>query len=206
MPVNSNKFSNTTALAKAYDDFARSMYSNFEKVMMQIPCEAPITSRYSLARTCDDCKAAYKRWLCTVAIPRCEDVSSTNPNALLRNARQEFPNGTKLDEAFVNTLRPALLASRNEWIDETIAPGPYKEILPCDDLCYTLVQSCPASIGFGCPLPDDPRFQNSYGRRSDGEGACNFPISATFVGGSTALAARWLTLAATLIVSLLSVV
>ncbi|PKS10744.1 hypothetical protein jhhlp_002501 [Lomentospora prolificans] len=201
VPANSNKFSNATALAKAYDDYARSMYQNFEKAMMQIPCEAPITAQYSLARTCDDCKRAYKTWLCTVAMPRCEDISSTNPNALIRNAQQEFPNGTKLEDAFIKQLAaqsPALLASRNSWIDEEIAPGPYKEVLPCDDLCYNLVQSCPAALGFGCPLPKDENFKFSYAQRGGGQGACNFPISATFTGGSMAIATSWTMLLAAL--------
>lgn len=199
MPANSNKFSNTSALAKAYDDFAKTMYANFEKAMQQIPCEAPVTARYSLARTCDDCKVAYKNWLCTVAIPRCEDLSSTNANALIRNAQQEFPNGTKLDGSFVNNLRetegPGVLFSRHSWVDEVIAPGPYKEILPCDDLCYQIVQSCPASMGFKCPVPDDDNFKFSYAQRS--EEACNFPISATFVsGGKTAVASGMVLVAA----------
>lgn len=170
------------------------MYSNFEKVIQQIPCEAPVTSQYSLARTCDDCKAAYKNWLCTVAIPRCEDFSSDNRHALIRNAEQEFPNGTSLDEALIKELRgkaPGHLASRNAWIDEEIAPGPYKEVLPCDDICYNLVQSCPADIGFACPLPggDDGMFAMSYAKR-DGEGSCNDPGSDEVGSEAATLVAR----------------
>ncbi|KAG9818558.1 hypothetical protein KCU77_g17340, partial [Aureobasidium melanogenum] len=37
-------------------------------------------------------------------------------------------------------------SSRNPTIIvDTIAPGPYKEVLPCQDLCYSLVRSCPAA-------------------------------------------------------------
>ncbi|SPO00699.1 related to Ca2+ channel [Cephalotrichum gorgonifer] len=193
VPANDNKF-NTTSLAKKYDDYARTMYSNFEKAIQQIPCEAPVTSKYSLARSCDDCKIAYKNWLCTVAIPRCEDFSSNNPYALIRNAEQAFPNGTSLDESVINGIgrdKPALLHSRNAWIDEEIAPGPYKEILPCDDVCYHLVQSCPAAMGFGCPLPngDDEMFWGSYAQRKDGEQSCSMPPSSSFVGGAATLTA-----------------
>lgn len=199
VPANNDKF-NTTELAKKYDDYARDMYSNFEKVIQQIPCEAPVTSQYSLARTCDDCKAAYKNWLCAVAIPRCEDFSSDNPHALIRNAGQEFPNGTALGEALVKELEgrgPGLLSSRNAWIDEEIAPGPYKEVLPCDVVCYDLVQSCPADIGFGCPVPggDDGMFAMSYAKRA-GEGSCNAPGSAGVDSSAARLVARGMALVA----------
>ncbi|UNI19129.1 stretch-activated cation channel mid1 [Purpureocillium takamizusanense] len=175
VPGNSNKFNNT-ALAKAYDDYAKSMYANFEKVMMQIPCEAGRTSRYSLAKTCDDCRTAYKRWLCSVSIPRCEDLGSSNAFALVRNAGQAFPNGTKMsDSGFEN--KPYSMVSRNVFIDQKIEPGPYKEMLPCEDICYNVVQNCPAKIGFRCPQPKLVAFNYSYGRR-DSNGstvACNYP-------------------------------
>lgn len=178
VPANEERF-NTTALAKKYDDYAKAMYENFEKVLQQIPCEAPVISKYSLARSCDDCKVAYKNWLCTVAMPRCEDFfDSDNPHVLERNLGQDFPNGTSLDKALVDRLRrekgPAVMASRNAWIDEEIAPGPYKEVLPCDDVCNQLVQSCSAQMQFNCPLPDgdDRMFSKSYARRVD-ERSCN---------------------------------
>lgn len=201
VPANEEKF-NTTSLAKKYDDYAKTMYGHFEKVLQQIPCESPITSKYSLARTCEDCKVAYKNWLCTVAMPRCEDFfGSENRHALERNLGQQFPNGTALDETLVDDLRQrtgvAVMSSRSEWIDEEIAPGPYKEVLPCDDVCYQLVQSCPAKLEFKCPLPgaDDGMFSMSYAQRGD-EGSCNAlgsPIQST---GAAKLAARGLLLAA----------
>lgn len=201
VPANEERF-NTTALAKKYDNYAKTMYGYFEKVLQQIPCEAHVTSQYSLARTCNDCKLAYKSWLCTVAMPRCEDFdSSKNNHALERNLGQEFPNGTTLDEAVVKKLRrdngEAVMTSRNEWIDREIAPGPYKEVLPCDDVCYQLVQSCPAKLEFNCPLRDgdDRMFSKSYAQR-DGEGSCNALASPIQNTGAVKLVARGLLFAA----------
>lgn len=58
-------------------------------------------------------------------------------------------------------------SSRNPAvIDEMIRPGPYKEVLPCEDLCYSLVQSCPAALGFGCPYPGRG-LEADYGARSE---------------------------------------
>jgi len=64
-------------------------------------------------------------------------------------------------------------------IDQQIGPGPYKELLPCIDLCYNLVQSCPASLGFACPL-DGQGLHRSYGRNGSTEGdiTCNYPGAA----------------------------
>jgi calcium channel MID1 len=99
---------------------------------------------------------------------------------------QPFPDGTFLDAAdrAKANLSKALNGSRNPTIDLVIAPGPYKEILPCEDLCYKLVQSCPASMQFACPQPGVIGFNESYGVRPEGTAdengrftniTCNWP-------------------------------
>ncbi|KAF7546170.1 hypothetical protein G7Z17_g8626 [Cylindrodendrum hubeiense] len=178
VPGNDKRYNNTE-LAKVYDDYAKKMYANFEKVLAQISCEAPPQSLYSLARDCDDCRRAYKNWLCTVSIPRCEDFMSDGNYSIIRNVGQAFPNGTKLPSAQRSELgkTPAFNTSRNSFIDQTIKPGPYKELLPCEDICYEVVQSCPASIAFTCPQPGFPSFDVSYGRRERRSltPSCNYP-------------------------------
>lgn len=155
------------------------MYGYFQNAMMQIPCEAPSTQRYSLAANCSNCTVAYKQWLCAVAIPRCEDFSTGSNYTIPRNVAQAFPNGTFLPDEPRQQLMQTLAfnSSRNAFIDEVIAPGPYKEILPCADLCYGVVQGCPAAMGFGCPLADQRGFNLSYGLRDpDGKAVtCNYP-------------------------------
>jgi calcium channel MID1 len=177
-PGNKEKFSNTE-LGKKYDDYAREMYQNFEKVMMQIPCETEAVSQYSLARNCNDCREAYKRWLCSVIIPRCDMLNSTNQFAIPRNVGQAFPDGSSLskEEREKWDWVPGFNASRNAFIDKEVEPGPYKEILPCEEVCYEVVQSCPAEIGFNCPQPGMAAFEQSYGqRRDDGSVmSCNYP-------------------------------
>ena len=181
VPSNPN-FGNSTQLARFYDDYAASMYANFNKTLAQIACEAPSSQRYSLARSCDDCAAAYKDWLCSVTIPRCEDFNNGAGYLQARAISQPFPGtGEMLDAQTLggmpNTTR--YNSSRNPLIDEVIKPGPYKELLPCDFLCYKLVQSCPATMGFGCPLPDGIGFEGNYGQHAEnGELTCNFPGSA----------------------------
>ncbi|KZF22595.1 hypothetical protein L228DRAFT_267984 [Xylona heveae TC161] len=77
-------------------------------------------------------------------------------------------------------------SSRNPLIDEMIQPGPYKEILPCEDLCYSIVQSCPASLGFGCPLRKKG-LEVSYGMRNDrGVITCSYLGAAYYLNAAEA--------------------
>lgn len=205
VPGNDDKFNNTE-LAKAYDKYAQGMYTNFIKVMQQIQCETDNTSRYSLARTCDDCKIAYKRWLCTVSIPRCEDFTGGSTFGMARNVGQPYPNGTKLADSVLAEFEknPWNNASRNVFIDQEIQPGPYKEILPCEDICYQVVQSCPAQIGFTCPQPGMKSFSYSYGVRDtdDTTVSCNFPGEArTPTGGGWTMAPNLALMASLLMAS-----
>jgi len=186
VPSNPTKF-NSTSLARVYDEYAQEMYATFKKVLAQIPCEAPSTQRYSLARNCADCEAAYKTWLCSVAIPRCEDFSVDDPWLQPRALGQPFPDGSALADDVLARFpqeKPAFAKSRNPNIDTIIQPGPYKEVLPCDDICYNLVQSCPSALGFACPSPGRPGFNTSYGQRkaadTNGSVTCNYPGSAHF--------------------------
>ncbi|KAI0024353.1 stretch-activated Ca2+-permeable channel component-domain-containing protein [Xylariomycetidae sp. FL0641] len=211
VPGNSAKFPNGSALAAFYEDYTQTMYGFFDKVLQQTPCEAEQTEQYSLVKNCDDCRNAYKNWLCSVAIPRCEDFSTPDRQFLqMRNINAAFPNGSHVDEGIRNTnlstfypvhgvsnlplkdLR-AFNESRNPKIDSEISPGPYKELLPCLDVCEEVVRSCPASMGFGCPSTENVySFLGSYGLRNQSEPlACNYPGSAHFRSKATALRARW---------------
>ncbi|KAF2811886.1 uncharacterized protein BDZ99DRAFT_461843 [Mytilinidion resinicola] len=164
VPANPSKF-NATGLASLYDTQAQSYYDNFTKSIAQVACDTTDTARYSLAKTCDDCRQDYKNWLCAVQIPRCEDFSASPDLAYLqpRNIGQDFINGTKPAANATAEKRLSFKQSRNPLIDSVIQPGPYKELLPCEDLCYSIVQSCPANLGFSCPSGGN--MAAGYGKR-----------------------------------------
>ncbi|KAL7625420.1 stretch-activated cation channel mid1 [Parahypoxylon ruwenzoriense] len=185
VPGNLDNFPNGTALAAFYDDYTRNMWDNFDKVLQQVPCETSSIAQYSLARNCDDCKTAYKNWLCSVAVPRCEDFSTADREFLqMRNIGAPFPNGSFVDQSLIKEFgdMKAYNSSRIPQIDDVVKPGPYKELLPCEDLCYELVRSCPASLGFSCPRPGNKfGFKTSYGRQTPNNSlSCNYPGSAHF--------------------------
>jgi calcium channel MID1 len=192
VPTNPDLFSPATGLpelAALYDSYAAQMYQYFNYSLQQIPCNTTSSAQYSLARNCDDCARAYKQWLCAVTIPRCEDYSSGAPFLQPRNLGQPFANGSTISSQF--SVDQALLtsvatnSSRNPLIDDSIKPGPYKEVLPCEDLCYDLVQSCPAALGFSCPL-SGAGLEDSYGSRSNNSGVitCSYLGAAYYLSGA----------------------
>lgn len=197
VPSNPEKYSpldGVPDLAAVYDSYASSMYQYFNYSLQQIPCNTTATSQYSLARTCDDCAHAYKQWLCAVTIPRCEDWDNNATYLQPRNMAQNFPNNTAPSwiaspDASQQTLLNSVQAnsSRNpQIIDEIIQPGPYKEVLPCIDLCYDLVRSCPASLGFGCP--QGKYLDMSYGVRTSGDVmSCSYLGAAYLLSGGASV-------------------
>lgn len=179
--VPSNNSIEVQGLMDFYDSNAAALYKNFSKSLQQIACNASSTSRYSLASDCDHCASAYKQWLCAVTIPRCNDFSSDLTFLRARNTGQQFLNGSKLDDSSPSFNHPWANFSRNPLIDTEIRPGPYKEVLPCQDLCYELVQRCPAALGFGCP--EGALLNASYGTRSqDGDITCSYLGAAYYLG------------------------
>lgn len=218
VPANTAIYAERSDLAARYDSHAAALYKNFTYSMEQIACNASSDSRYSPAKDCDDCASAYKEWLCAVSIPRCEDYSAGYEWLQPRNVAQSYSNGTYLTADILNsTYYPMLGAptlpgspawsqtlnstfasnrSRNhEIIDLDIMPGPYKEVLPCEDLCYSLVQKCPASMNIGCPAKGKG-LERSYGTRDDPEmvkcsylGAVYYHNDAGIVERSTGMAA-----------------
>ena len=89
-------------------------------------------------------------------------------------------------------------------IDTVIRPGPYKELLPCKDMCYNLTRSCPAALQFACPL-EGHGLELSYGNPTKGKVTCNSPWKVLsgaaslrvtgFVAFSVALTAAFVTTA-----------
>ncbi|KAL8779077.1 MAG: hypothetical protein Q9213_007105, partial [Squamulea squamosa] len=160
VPSNPFLHPNSTELGLLYDTHANESYQNFNKSLQQIACNTSDSARYSLARNCQDCDNAYKAWLCAVTIPRCEDFSTPSNDTrhlIPRNINAtQFVDGTTVPtkpkgDIFSpenKTMRYYATSRNNILIDDKIQPGPYKEMLPCKDLCYHLVQNCPAQLKF----------------------------------------------------------
>jgi calcium channel MID1 len=182
----------TDSVKQIYDSLANRTYTNFTQNLRQISCNVTGNSAsYSLVRNCDDCSAAYKDWICAVTIPRCTDISASS-------GVDRFVNGSR------NVF--------TKQVTQTLQAGSYKEVLPCIDLCYKVVQSCPAVLQFGCPLKKT--LSNSYGERlpngsviNGTEITCNpMDLDWTVNSGANNLIWRWITsLTITMTVGLLHI-
>ncbi|KAI4260269.1 MAG: hypothetical protein LQ352_000391 [Teloschistes flavicans] len=157
VPSNPDSTFNMTNLARIYDDHVRDAYQNFDKSLQQIPCDTTPSAQYSLARNCNDCANAYKAWLCAVSIPRCAD----------------YPPPQEMEYLVSRNLT---ISRNKEIVVDVIKTGPYSEMLPCKDLCYHLMQNCPAALQFACPL-EGRGLNYSYGHweKTDKEWMCNWP-------------------------------
>ena len=122
----------------------------------------------------------------SVTIPRCEDYSSSDDFLQPRNAGQNFFNGTSLEAGHPDQKLSASNRSRSSLIDEQIQPGPYKEVLPCQDVCHNLVRNCPASLEFSCP--QGTLLKLSYGQRSpNGDVTCNYMGAAYYLNAGRSI-------------------
>lgn len=184
--VPSNPDMSKDKLRDLYDDYAHKYWGNFEKSLQQVQCNTSRESMFSLATDCEECAKSYRQWLCSVTIPRCEDFSNNASYLKVRNAGQDFINGTSLPIDSPYRKTQATNVSRNSLIDEKIKPGPYKEVLPCQDICHDLVRNCPAALGFACP--EGKYLNDSYGYR-DGDGlvTCSYLGAAYFLSAASKL-------------------
>ncbi|CEP64703.1 Mid1p LALA0_S13e01068g [Lachancea lanzarotensis] len=155
VPTSSLAIGNKTANAIMYDDIAKSLYANFSKALQIIPCDTEDDAKFSPLRSCDDCAEAYRNWLCAVSIPRCTTLQS-----------KYFIHRKKDD-------------NRNEYLNQQIQPlNDYFEVLPCVDMCYSLVTDCPPDFQFSCPskTSHSELFYLSYNVFQNGEpfDTCNY--------------------------------
>ncbi|EPY52664.1 calcium channel regulatory subunit Yam8 [Schizosaccharomyces cryophilus OY26] len=169
VPGNSASYS-ALSLASWYDQQAFGYYKNFTYTLDQYPCNATALSIYSLLRNCSDCLHSYKNWLCAAIIPRCADITDNSTFLVYRNNNSRYP-----------------------LIDHVIRPGPYKEVLPCSHLCYTLASSCPADLGLACP-DHGYGLEESYGDISNATGviSCNAPGVEFYESVASLLQKPWL--------------
>lgn len=155
--VPSSRFTNNnkSQLAIEYDNIANALYANFSKALGLVACDAHLDARYSPIKTCEDCAKSYRDWICAVSIPRCSVESSDYYIYRDKNS------------------------NRNSYLDTFIKPvDNYYEILPCIDMCYSIVRDCPSVFGFACPDEDDDsqlllQSYNVY-KKVNGLETCNF--------------------------------
>jgi calcium channel MID1 len=164
------------AVKALYDEYAQSQMGSFENVLGRYDCSK---SQYSLIRNCTDCTRSYKRWLCAVSIPRCTDVDDVKDSKNIgyvapENMPKPDENPYLLDRSQGPVVVPRDANTTRSGVpplnSTLIQPGDYAEVLPCIDLCFDVVQSCPNFLGFNCPVKN---MYGNYGRNTKDGFQCN---------------------------------
>ncbi|KAK9321641.1 stretch-activated Ca2+-permeable channel component-domain-containing protein [Lipomyces orientalis] len=153
--VPSNSSMSRDDLRNWYDDLTKGLYSAFNKSMQIVQCDVNADIRYTIMRTCDQCRASYKRWLCLSLIPRCYESSSISAG---------------LDDSGLSAVSGLAYrtpgTSRNSFLNDELKPDDYMELMPCSYTCHKVMQDCPCDLQFTCPLPQKGLF-NVYGLLDD---------------------------------------
>lgn len=157
------QYRSNSELGALYDYHAQQLYSNFSKAMEQIACNTSAEAIYLPVRTCDDCRDSYKYWLCAVTIPRC---LTRDLNYFVRREPGE---------------------SRSDFINDVIAPNlTYYEVMPCIDICWSMVRDCPADLGLLCPKHNALVVKSYFWDVGANYSTCNFVGVQALVEGRAA--------------------
>jgi len=149
-PPNSAPAYNASNLPNTLATPLLTSFSNFTASLLTFACGR---DHYSPLQTCANCHEAYRRWLCTVSLPRCGEFPQVQQQQQ-RSRRQQKP------------LKPALLpqpsgtAARNPALGNSTG---YTALLPCIETCYAADRACPILLGFKCPKGKSSSAQASYG-------------------------------------------
>ncbi|KAI9439066.1 stretch-activated Ca2+-permeable channel component-domain-containing protein [Lactarius indigo] len=116
--------------------------TNFTTSLLTTACGR---DAYSPLQTCADCQAAYRRWLCSISLPRCGEFSQTPPDSQQPQPQQTLaaPAPALAPQTSDNKPRNAALGNA----------GNYTALLPCIETCNSVDRACPVFLGFRCPLP-----------------------------------------------------
>lgn len=121
-----------------FDAKARFYYENVNVVLQRFGCHA----RYSLY-TCDDCREAYKYWICSIKFQKCgqQPTPAATPE-------QEEAGGT--DDSI--EYHSAICSSNSVTsTTETCGNGALGRHRTCLSICEDVVRKCPYVLNFQCP-------------------------------------------------------
>ena len=156
LPNNQISF-DSTSLPSGISDHLLSSLTNFTTNLLTFPCGRDM---YSPIVTCEDCQAAYRRWLCAVSFVRCGEPSSPPPDGF---PPPTGPGQRQILSALLPIPSPTSDTSANIRNSQMPALGAdYLMLLPCWEICTAADRACPPFMQFRCPVP---RFnaRDSYG-------------------------------------------
>uniref|UniRef100_A0A1B0CHM1 Putative mucin-5ac-like protein n=2 Tax=Lutzomyia longipalpis TaxID=7200 RepID=A0A1B0CHM1_LUTLO len=128
------------------DALATRITCEFTEILVRYDCRQP----YSIINHCEDCKEAYRRWVCSTLIPYFAEKKDVKNNETTQGGKYSVENKSRVNrniqanhnrfgEADENSLTEVLKRSRRK--SKTMPPR--RRIRPCLDVCQTVEQKCP---------------------------------------------------------------
>lgn len=124
-----------------FDNKAEFYYHNVDIVLQRFGCHA----KYSVYG-CDDCREAYKYWICSIKFQKCGSQTVTT------------------DTGATNLVYTTDLCEYNSATKESITPttlcieGSSGRYRTCLSICEDVVRKCPYVLNFQCPTTETPFF------------------------------------------------
>ncbi|TYZ62300.1 hypothetical protein PybrP1_009747 [[Pythium] brassicae (nom. inval.)] len=116
-----------------FDAKAKFYYENADVVLQRFGCHA----RYSLYK-CDDCRDAYKYWVCSIKFQKCGQGTSDDS-----------------DDKSAGAGHASRICDVSDVACESGATGRHRT---CLSLCEDVVRKCPYVLNFQCPTTDTVFF------------------------------------------------
>ena len=159
LPIGQSAF-DSTSLPSNVSNALLSSLTNFTTNLLTFPCGRDM---YSPLVTCQDCQAAYRRWLCAVSLVRCGESSPPFPNSFSSTSLASTATG--LGVSLTGSGRQQVLSALVPVPAPTPAGGSnnrnpslpalsadYLMLLPCLETCNAAQRTCPPFMQFMCPL------------------------------------------------------
>ncbi|GAB0086270.1 uncharacterized protein DMENIID0001_002930 [Sergentomyia squamirostris] len=127
------------------DALATRITCEFTEILVRYDCRQP----YSIINHCEDCKEAYRRWVCSTLIPYFAEMKDVKHNETSQGRKHTAEAKSRTDRSIQmnhnkygedeNSLTEVLKRSRRK--SRTIASR--KRVRPCLNVCQTVEQKCP---------------------------------------------------------------
>ncbi|RLN53327.1 hypothetical protein BBJ29_000462 [Phytophthora kernoviae] len=138
-----------------FDTKAEFYYRNVDIVLQRFGCHA----KYSVYG-CDDCREAYKYWICSIKFQKCgsQTVTTDQGNLLQYYTQQCDFTSTLTTSAAASSLSTSTTARKGAT--STCVEGSSGRYRTCLSICEDVVRKCPYVLNFQCPTTETPFFSS----------------------------------------------
>ncbi|CEG48089.1 calcium channel subunit mid1 [Plasmopara halstedii] len=133
-----------------FDNKAEFYYRNVDIVLQRFGCHA----KYSVYG-CDDCREAYKYWICSIKFQKCGSQTITTDRGATKLA---YTTDLCDFKSFVASSSTSPSTKNNSKTSNSCVEGSSGRYRTCLSICEDVVRKCPYVLNFQCPTTETPFF------------------------------------------------